>query len=151
MKRLTGILAALIALCLLVPCAAETAEAQDLRARAFAALSDADELVELYEEDLYELMGIEPEDCEDYVYLAARDALSAREVIVIRAVDAEAAERVEGLLQSYLQGRRTETRGYLPDAYALLSGTEVVRRDCLVLLVVGEHADEEIELLTAEE
>ena len=38
-----------------------------------------------------------------------------------------------------------------PKAYKLLSEAEVVRLDCLVMLIVGENAPEEIKLLTAEE
>ena len=60
-------------------------------------------------------------------------------------------ERVAALLQNYLEGRRTETKNYLPEAYSLLSEAEVVREGCLVMLVIGEQADEEIRLLTAEE
>ena len=130
---------------------AESAEAVGLRERLLAVAADAEDLVSLYEEDLSELMGIEPEDYEDFAYLASRDALSGREMIAVLAVDDEAADRVEEQLQFYLDGRRTETQNYLPDAYALLCAAEVIRQDRLVLLVIGENAAEEIEMLTAEE
>lgn len=153
MRTVKTFLAALLILCILIPAAAlaEAEEPAGLPGRVLAAVQDADDLIELYEEDLSELIGIEPEDYEDFAYLAARDALSGREIVAVLAVDEEAAGRVEELLQFYLEGRRTETRNYLPDAYALLSAAEVVRADRLVLLVVGEHAAEEIALLTAEE
>lgn len=153
MKIMSKLLAAILVASVLFASAAfaETEEAADLLTRVLSVVSDADDLIELYEEDLEELMGIEPDDCADFAYLAPRDALSGREVIVILAVDEEAAERVAALLQNYLEGRRTETKNYLPEAYSLLSEAEVVREGCLVMLVIGEQADEEIRLLTAEE
>ena len=157
MKTMNTMLAAVLAVCLLVPMlaagemTASTEEAAALSDRVRAVIADADDMIELYEEDLSELMGIEQEDYEDFVYLAPMNPLSGREVIVLLAVDDEAAERIEGLLRKYLEGRRTEMKNYEPEAFKLLSETDVVRADRLVLLVVGENAAEEIKLLTTEE
>ena len=148
MTILTVLLIACLALCGAAP--AETAEAPadaDLMTRVCAAIEDEDELIVMIEDDLSDLMGIEPEDWTDFAYLASSNALLGREVIAVLAADEEAADRVEGLLQHYLESRMRETRNYLPDTYRLLSEAQVQRSGCLVVLVVGENAEAETRLL----
>ena len=43
-----------------------------------------------------------------------------REILVLRAADAEAAQRVRDRVEAYLERRRKETNNYLPEAYKLL-------------------------------
>ncbi|MBQ8162136.1 MAG: DUF4358 domain-containing protein [Clostridia bacterium] len=106
------------------------------------ALSDRDQLVQLYRDDLTDVIGIEKSDYTESVYLGTED-LSGREVIVLRAADADAAGRIEERLGNYLLQRQKETRNYLPEAYQLLSGAKVSRSGLTVALIVGEHAEEE--------
>ena len=144
MKIMPKLLAAILVASVLFASAAfaETEEAADLLTRVLSVVSDADDLIELYEEDLEELMGIEPDDCADFAYLAPRDALSGREVIVILAVDEEAAERVAALLQNYLEGRRKpaerlDETGVAVDLDIQFVDDAVVRLSVLVEIPIG--------------
>ncbi len=149
-------LSTLFLCCLLLPFfsfarSSEAPEEGSLTARVLPLLSDAEELITMTGDDLSDLMGIEPEEYVDFAFFSARNALAGREVILLLAADEEAAEQIGIKLGTYLEDRRIETRNYLPEAYKLLSEAEVVREGCLVLLVTGENAAEEVRLLLAGE
>lgn len=149
---LTLILALLGALCLTAM--AETAEEAapvTLLDRALLIAEDRDTLIEMTQDDLLDLIGIEPEDYTDFAYLAAIDALTGRELIILEATDEEAALRIVELLQAYLERRLQETRNYLPDVYRLLSKEEVLQKDLLVVLSLAAPIEDEAELLLTED
>ena len=127
------------------------AKPDPLRNRVWATLADRADLIRKNPDDLSVLSGIDQDYYTDYAWFVSRDALSGREVIVLTARDEEAAERIEALLRRYLNRRLAETRDNLPEAHALLSGAEIVRDQLLVMLVSGENAEEEVQLLTADE
>ena len=126
-------------------------KAEPLRNRVWALLADRDELLRKNPDDLSVLSGIDQDYYTDYAFFVSRDALSGREVIVLSARDEEAADRIETLLRRYLNRRLAETRDDLPEAHALLSRAEIVRDQLLVMLVSGENADAEVQMLTADE
>ena len=105
-----------------------------------AALPDWDGLLPYPQEELYDLMDLDPEDYTECAYRVSADGLSAREAIALRAVDGNAAGRIADALNAYLNHRRKETRDYLPEAYQWLSAAQVQRRGDTVALIVGENA-----------
>ena len=152
MKKLILPLLALLLACLALTAAAESAEAPEtLLERACRIAEDSDSLIVMTEDDLYDLIGIPPEDWADFAYLADYDALSGRELIVVRAVDEEAADRVAALLTAYLEGRMRVTRNYLPEAYKSLSEAQVLREGLLTVLSIAAPNPEEAGLLLQEE
>ncbi len=151
MKKLTAIAMILCLLCGLAFSLAEEGEAESLKDRVLRLAGDAADLVEMDGDDLYDIIGIDPEDCEDFVYLAASDALSGRELIVILAADEAAADLAEEMLGRYLESRLRETRNYLPEAYQALTEAEVVREGLTVILSVAAPQADEAQLLLSEE
>ncbi len=152
MKKIMLPLLALLLAGLALTACAESAEAPEtLLDRVNRIAEDSADLIVMTEDDLYDLIGIAPEDCDDFAYLADYDALSGRELIALRAVDDEAAERVAGLLSHYLELRMRETRNYLPEAYKSLSEAEVRREGLLVVLSIAAPDPEEAALLLQEE
>lgn len=134
-----------------VPAPAEEALPVTLLDRVLLIAEDGADLIRMTQDDLLDLIGIEYEDYTDYAYLAAADALSGRELIVLYAVDEEAALRITGLLQSYLEQRMRETRNYLPETYQLLSEAEVICEELTVVLSIAAPNANEVELLLTEE
>ena len=65
--------------------------------RVLRVAEDSSDLIRMDEDELYDVIGIAPEDYSDYAYLADYDALSGRELVLVRAVDEEAAERISTL------------------------------------------------------
>lgn len=152
MKKILGLLlAALLVTSLAAGLADEPAVQETLAERVLRLVPDAGELVRMDGDDLYDLVGVDPEGCLDWVYLAAADALEGRELIVLRMPDEAAADEAETMLNLYLTARLRETRNYLPDAYEELSRAEVVRQNCLLILSVAAPQPGEAEALLAEE
>ena len=152
MKKTAVLLSCLVAL-LLACCAAfgeEVPVRVPLADTAAEVLHDAANLNEMDPEDLSDLLGIEPSEYTEVLWLAG-EALEGREVLVIRAVDAASADHIQEELTFYLEQRLKETRNYLPVAYALLSGAHVARQNNTVALVVGSDAAAETEALLAGE
>lgn len=143
--------------CIMLPASAEEAAPEEalpatLLTRAQAIAEDLDELIVMTADDLYDLIGIAPEDYTDFVYLAHIDSLTGRELIVVDAVDDEAALRIVELLKGYLEIRLHETRNYLPETYQVLCEAQVTQQDLRVVLsIAAPNPDEEKLLLTDEE
>ena len=150
MKRLIAILLAFVLLMGMMSFAAAEEEAEAPRTLLdiiLERIEDAKDLVVMTEDDLYDIVGIDPMDCEDFVYLAAEDALSGRELIVVIAKDEETADMAEEMLQHYLESRLKETRNYLPDAYQALTEAKVVRIGMCVILSVAAPNGDDAEIL----
>lgn len=131
--------------------AEDEAESESLLDRVFRLIEDAGDLVQMDGDDLYDLIGIDPEECESFVWLADNNALSGRELIVIIALDEDGADSAADMLQRYLDARLRETRNYLPDAYEALSQAQVIRLDLTLVLSVAAPAGDEAALLLSEE
>ena len=131
--------------------AEETKAAPQLLAdRVSAAAKDAGELVPFDADELADMTGIVPEDYTDFVFLQG-NGMDGREILVLTAADDAAAERIAGLLESYLERRKDENRNYAPDAYKLFSEAKVVRKDLTLVLISGADAAAETEQLLAGE
>lgn len=134
-----------------LPAATEEAAPATLLDRVLLIAEDGADLIQMAEDDLLDLIGIDYAEYTDFAYLAAADALSGRELIVLYAVDEEAAERIVELLQSYLELRLRETRNYLPEAYQVLSEAEVIQDELTVVLSIAAPNANEVELLLTKE
>ena len=132
------------------PSQAPAAAAQTLQERADAVLSDAADLAPFTAEELQDMTGIAPEDCADFVFLQG-NGMDGREILVIRAKDDAAANRVAKQLEEYLERRKEEHRDYAPDAYKLLSEASVARKGLLLAVVSGSDAAAESAALLAGE
>ena len=132
------------------PSQASAAAAQTLQERADALLSDAADLAPFTAEELQDMTGIAPEDCADFVFLQG-NGMDGREILVIRAKDDAAADRVAKQLDEYLERRKEEHRDYAPDAYKLLSEASVARKGLLLAVVSGSDAAAESAALLAGE
>jgi len=148
-KEMKKMLALMMAGILMICCSIAGAETEDpFRTMILSVLEDGEELEEMYLDDLSDLLGIEPSQYVEALWLMG-DGLDGREVLVIRAVDEENAEEIREMLEIYLELRRKETQNYLPEAFQLLKAAEVLREDDLLMLIVGRNAQKEIKALIA--
>ena len=122
-----------------------TADAED------ACAAGADALIRFGKMDIEDVIGVTADEYSDAVYLQDADVSAGREVIVMRGVDANAAQQIAQRLENYLAQRRKETQNYFPEAYKLLSETSVQRKNNTVALVVHEKATDITKLLLAGE
>ena len=144
------ILALLILMCLAVTsCSADTTS-DPLLEKALRISKDSTELIKMSEDDIIDIIGIEPEYFTDYAYLTGKDTSVGRELIILRATDEEAAKLVVSRLESYREQRMRCTRNYYALAYRALSESEVVQDSLLIVLSVGSPDPKEPQLLLQE-
>ena len=133
----------------LCACAAENSE--PLLDKALRVSEDGGDLIAMPEDDLIDIIGIEPEYYTDFAYLASKDTSNGREIIVVRAADEKAAKLVVELLEDYRENRIRCTRNYYAEAYRALSESEVLQEDLLIVLSIGAPDPREPDLLLQEE
>ena len=147
MKKIMLVLLTLLTLCVLTGCSnqdstpvASTLETP-LAELVTKTVPGADAMANLPLMDLEDIIGIEPGEYTEAVYLQST-ALEGGEAVVLRAVDAEAAKGIASLLENYRQRRCEETQNYVPAAYQLLKETTVQIKNNTVALIVTEKAAE---------
>ena len=147
------ILALIMILCLcLTVTAACTEEAQEtLLERVLRLSEDGADLIEEDDEDLLDILGIEPEWYTDFAWLIRLDNTDGREIILIRATDDEAADHIVEELTYYRDGQLEAWANYFPERYKNMSEAEILREDLLIVLSVGAPDPNEPELLLREE
>ena len=155
-KKLLLIAVLALCVCLAAGCGAKpSAQGTDkarlsLREAVEKAAADAAGLTGLTADDLSDVLGIEPEEYTEFVYLQG-DGLDGREILALRAADAAAAAHLKEQLDGYLEQRRRETQNYLPEVYQLLSKASVAVKGTTVALFVGADAARETDALLAGE
>ena len=107
--------------------------------------SDLDILTAYDGEELYDIVGVAPEDYTEFVYRTGENdiGLVARELILVRAKDSAALSRVKTALEQYRGRRENETRSYAPDIFAMLEKSAVSRKDLTATLIISEDSVKE--------
>ncbi len=114
---------------------------------------DLEDMTEYDEEEFFDIVGVAPEDYTEFIYCTGENeiGLVAREILIVRAKDKAAAERVRDALTAYHARRETETRSYAPDIYAMLEKSSVtVKGNTVVLIISTDSAAETAEFLQGE-
>lgn len=111
---------------------------------------DAGNLAALTAEDLEDVLGAVPADYTEFVFLQS-EGMDGRELLAVRAADRDAAGRVAGMAEAYLERRLKETRYYAPEAYKLLSEAKVRTKNLTVVLAVGPNGTQEADFILAGE
>ena len=147
------ILIVFLALCLTITSAWAEDTQETLMDKAVRIAEDGDDLIRQSEDDVYDGLGIEPEDYTDWAYLSGKESLLGRELLAFRAVDDNAAERIVELLEGYRQYHMEMTRNYPDQAekYRALSEAEVKQEGLMIVLSVDAPDPAEAELLLQEE
>ena len=147
------ILTILIVFCFVLSAACAERTLSPLMSKAIGIAEDGENLIQMTEDDLYDVLGIEPDEYTDFAYLTGYDSLSGREIILLLAADEDAAKAIAEKLEEYRQYRLHMTKNY-PDqaeAYRDLNLAEVQRENLLVVLSVAAPDPQEAGLLLQEE
>ena len=145
------ILALMMLLCLAAAVCCADGSPDALLEKALRISQDSSELIKMTEDDMIDIIGIEPEYFTDYAYLTGKDTSVGRELIIVRATDENAAKLVVDRLESYREQRMRCTRNYYALAYRALSESEVLQDSLLIVLSVGSPDPREPQLLLQEE
>lgn len=103
-----------------------------------ATLSD---MMELIESDLLDIYGIESSDAAQFCGCILGDGISPDEIVMIKAANEDAAQRVRQSLENRLQNKINEAKGYNPDAYALMQKSKVSIKGVYVSMIVSPEQD----------
>ena len=140
--RLIALLAALTLL--LCGCSGQPAQKKEGSAEdictAMTASGKLPEMLALDGEEIYDLIGIAPEDCAEITWLIAEDGLLADEIAVLTAVDEAAAKRCEALLATRVEARKAEFENYLPEQAAVMKKAVLLRSGLHLALIVSPEA-----------
>ena len=142
------LIAAAAALIILLPRGGGPAapkEALPLDQAVLKAIPDSAQLTRYDADELYDIVGVPPQDHTEFVYLTGENdiGLVAREIIAVRAKDQAALDRAAAALNAYLERRKTETRSYAPDIYQLLEKASVKTKGLTAVLIISENGPDE--------
>lgn len=101
-------------------------------------------ILELTEDDLLELYGIEAADVKQFAARIRLESIQADEIVLIEAVDGKAAERVKEMLDNRYQSKLNETRDYLPDEFAKIEKCKVMQNGNFVSMIICAEAEKAV-------
>ena len=86
--------------------------------------------------------AIFPEQYSDAVFMMCADSLKADEIVIIRAVDANAAKAINGLLEQRLTDKAEAASVYSPEQYAIIKNCSVIQEGLWVSMIVSPDVNE---------
>lgn len=145
MKRMIALV--LAAVCLLVcvsACSASETKEVDLSA-VMAEIEEkvslnADEMQEITKDELNIYYGINTEDVKQVAAKINSTGIKADEIVMIEAVDADAAQRIKEKLDARYESKKSETISYLPDEYAVIEKCSVEMTGNYVTMLISPDA-----------
>ena len=145
MKRMLRILV-LTGLMLALICGAALADASvDLEA-VLAEFNLGDEMMLLDMYDLVDLYFFDSADMRQAAAAVHTSGLNCDMIILIEAVDSDAAANVKATLDGIYSAKLNETKKYLPEEYAILQQCSVTVNGNYVALIVAPNAAELVEI-----
>jgi len=139
----------LLLLCLTAGCASDTDAALPAPGELYASISelpDFPEMLELTDEEILYMIGIEPHQYTEAAAYTALSGTSPEEILIFLAADEENADLIEQALRDRLQYKRDSARLYLSENQPLLDAGTVRRDNLTVSLLVIRNADEVLKL-----
>lgn len=158
-QRICGAAVLFAAMLLCGGCAGGTAQAPDKRAQEeqAAAAREPLSIAEVYQEIeqsvglkspltmddefIRNYYGIDAAELEEYVFSMSEDAAQAETVIVMKVKGADGLDGIESSLQTVVEEKKNEMENYIPEQFAIVKKSKVVRRDNYIWLVISENAD----------
>lgn len=148
MKRLVSLaLAAVIALSLFACGGNKNASGPDFQVQdAMSAMLEragADDMMTLSEKDMLDFYGIKGEDMEQFSAAITSTGVSAKEIVLVKAADEDAAQRIQEQLDKRVTNRMAEFENYLPDQFDIVANHSQVSRDGVyVSLIISSRLED---------
>ena len=151
MRRIRGIIAALIVLCALALAgcgaggkgsagpAAEPKTPEELYEQILKE-AELPEMVLGDDEYIVNYYGIDPENLDGYVFATADSAILADAVIILKAKEEGSVEKLSEALRNIKEWKEAEMDNYAPDAYKVAKASSVRTEGKYVWLVMSEQS-----------
>lgn len=148
MKKFVCItLVALLTLAMALAACAETeAPAEGTLEAVMASFGLGEEMMALTEEDMEDIYGIEAADMVQFAATVNDSGIKADEIVLVEAVDADAAARVKEALDNRFQSKLNELDNYLPEEFAVASACSVEINGNFVSMIVAPNAADLVKL-----
>lgn len=98
------------------------------------------EMMSLTADDMLSMYGIAAEDCKQFAASINTTGIKCDEIVLVEAVDDDAAARVMTALNNRYQAKLNETENYLPDEFAIIKTCSVTVSGNLVSMIVAPNA-----------
>ena len=108
----------------------------------FARFTLGDKMMTLSQDDLLDLYGIEAADVKQFAGAVNTTGIKCDEIVLVEAVDGDAAGRVKTALDNRYQSKLNEMDGYLPDEFAIVKECSVTANGNFVAMIVAPNAKE---------
>lgn len=146
MKKFVVILLTLCLVFALTACggdkpAENTAKTVDLPAVYAGFGLNSEDMLALAETDLMEYYGIDAANVKQFAGAVNLTGISAEEIVLIEAVDANAAATVKTQLDARYDSKAAQMKDYLPDQYAIIEKCSVRVDGNFVAMIVSENAE----------
>lgn len=93
------------------------------------------------EDTLMNFLGIDVNDCKQYVVMICADGMRTDEVWLIEAKDADALARLQELAEIRIASKADETISYAPDQYAVVEKAQLLTSGNYLALLVSPEVD----------
>ncbi len=146
-KRLIALAAALL---MLTGCAAPSKAPETARPLALYEMMEKagvlPEMTAVPEGMRLDFYGIDPAWYEEAVFMVSADSLLADEVVLIRARDEAAAQRILPLLEGRMQAKAEEAENYSPQQYAIIKEGQILSQGRDLALIVSPQVTQLVQL-----
>lgn len=97
-------------------------------------------------DSLTSFYGIDPADVDSFAVQICSTGIDADEIVLIRAVDEEAATRTEEKLEDRYQSKLNQMQNYLPEQYEVIAACSVETSGTYVSMIISPDAESMTEL-----
>ena len=143
-KKLCTILALTSLLICFTSCAGDEApknvNVNDVYNEVAASITVPD-FIELTETDIVDYVAVNIADLKQMKVQISAEAISADQIVICEAVDAEAATRVEEAFSTYLNSVKNSFENYLPSEYAKMKDIQVQKSGNYIYYAVTSELD----------
>ena len=103
----------------------------------------ADDMMTLSEGDMLDFYGIRAGDMEQFAAAITSTGISAKEIVLVKAVGEDAAKSVQEQLEKRVTNRMAEFENYLPDQFDIAANHSQVSRDGVyVSLIISSELED---------
>ena len=147
MKKFLSIL--VLAALVLALCGARLEDGSvDLEA-VLAEFNLGEEMLVLDAYDIADLYFIDYEDLKQVAAAVHTSGINCDEIIMIEAVDADAAAYIKDIMDARYESKLNETENYLPDEYAIIKQCSVIADGNYVAMIVAPNAADLVAIYNA--
>ena len=99
-------------------------------------------MVRMDEEYITNYYGIDLNAFDEYVFVAAEDALLAENIILVKVKDGQSKESIVNILEKIIKQKKAELESYLPEQFKIVEKSSVVTKGNYVILIISSKKGE---------